>query len=257
MAGVVATQHDGVLSLVLNEPETMNALSPAISAGLAEAAHALTNNPEVRCLLVSGAGRAFCAGGDISGMGARPAASTLAHMESFHRWVRLLLAAQKPIVMAVNGPAVGAGFGLAMMGDVVLASEKAVFRCAFVGIGAAPDLGLARTLPRAVGHQRASDILLTNRLVSAQEAYQIGIASRLVAPEALQDEAMAAARSLAAGPGCALGLSKAMIRAGYEGSLDSFLAQEAQAQAIAFATDDFVEGVAAFRERRPPQFRGA
>lgn len=257
MTSVISEQIDGVLRIQLNEPATMNALSPGIAGGLAKAAHEFTTNPELRCLLITGTDRAFCAGGDISGMGARSAASTLAHMEDFHLWVRLLLAAPKPIVIAVNGAAVGAGFALAMMGDVVLASPEALFRCAFVGIGAAPDLGLARTLPRAIGYQRASDILLTNRVVRAEEAHQIGMVSRLVAASALQDDALATARQLAAGPTRALSLAKTMMRAGQEGSLDSFLAHEAQAQAIAFTTDDFIEGITAFRERRKPAFKGA
>lgn len=256
MASIVSERIDGVLRLTLNEPDSMNALSPGIASGLAEAAREFTANHELRCLLITGSGRAFCAGGDISGMGVRPAAATLAHMEDFHQWVRLLMAAQKPVVMAVNGAAVGAGFALAMMGDVTLASPAAVFRCAFVGIGAAPDLGLARTLPRAIGYQRASDILLTNRVVKADEAHQIGMVSRIVEADVLQQEALDVARQLAAGPTCALGLAKSMMRIGHEASLDSFLSHEAQAQAIAFTTADFVEGVAAFRARRPPVFVG-
>jgi 2-(1,2-epoxy-1,2-dihydrophenyl)acetyl-CoA isomerase len=256
VSAIIVERRDDVALLRLNQPRTMNALSPAIKQGLETAIPQLMADSAVRCIVITGSDKAFCAGGDISNMADRTAPSVRARMHPSHAWVKLLLAGEKPVVAAVNGAAAGAGFSLAMMCDFVLVADNAYFKAGFPGLGAAPDLGLALTLPRAIGMLRAKDILMTNRRVDAQEAVALGMATRMVPAPALLDEAMTLAQSLAAGPATSLGLTKHLLNQAYSPVTD-FLTQEAMTQAIAFGSDEFGEGVAAFLGKRKPDFRRA
>ena len=159
------------------------------------------------------------------------------------------------MLTAVNGVAAGAGLSLALMGDIVCAASDARFKAGFPNVGAAPDLAVAYTLSRAVGATRAKDILLTNRDVPAEEAFRLGFVSHLFAPEELFDRTLELATGLAAGP-YSLGLTKRLIARAHETTLDAFLEDEAHAQTVAFGSDDFKEGVAAFRGKRKPVFNG-
>jgi 2-(1,2-epoxy-1,2-dihydrophenyl)acetyl-CoA isomerase len=251
---VIVERRDDVALLRLNQPQTMNALSPAIKRGLETAVPQLMGDSAVRCIVITGTDRAFCAGGDISNMADRSAPSVRERMHPSHGWVKLLLTGEKPIIAAVNGAAAGAGFSLAMMCDFVVLADNAYFKAGFPGLGAAPDLGLALTLPRAIGMLRAKDILMTNRRVSAGEALTLGMATRVVPAASLLDEALTLAQSLAAGPATSLGLTKHLLNQAY-GPITDFLSQEAMTQAIAFGSEEFSEGVAAFLGKRKPQFR--
>jgi 2-(1,2-epoxy-1,2-dihydrophenyl)acetyl-CoA isomerase len=253
---VLVERRDDVALLRLNQPQTMNALSPAIKQALETAIPQLMADSAVRCIVITGTDKVFCAGGDLSNMADRAAPSVRARMHPSHAWVKLLLAGEKPVVAAVNGAAAGAGFSLAMMCDFVLVADNAYFKAGFPGVGAAPDLGLALTLPRAIGMLRAKDILMTNRRVDAEEAVSLGIATRMVPAAALLDEALTLAQSLAAGPATSLGLTKHLLNLAYSPIVD-FLSQEAMTQAIAFGSDEFGEGVAAFLGKRKPDFRRA
>ena len=252
---VLYRQAGAVAVLTLNEPRTMNALSgplkAALGAGIARAMAA----PEVRCLLLTGAGKAFCAGGDLRAMSERAPAAVLERLHTSYRWMRQLTHGDKPVLAAVNGVAAGAGLSLALMCDIVLASEQAVFRAGFSAVGAVADLGIAYALPRAVGVAMARDLLLTGRSLTAAEALACGLVSRVAPHAALHEQALALAAELAAGP-AALRLTRQLIRQGLESSAETFLVQEALAQAAAFNTADFAEGVAAFLEKRPPLFSG-
>lgn len=253
---VIVRREGAVAVVVLNEPRSMNALSGAIKDGLAGQIPALVQDDTVRALVITGIGKAFCAGGDIRAMDERGVNQVRARMERSYRWLFPLLSAPKPVVTAINGAAAGAGLSLALAGDIIVAARDARFKAGFPGLGACPDLGVAYTLPRAVGLPRASDILLTNREVSAEEAFAMGLATRLVEPEALMATALEIAQGLAAGPTVSLGFTKRLMRRAYELPLEGFLEQEAMAQAAAFGTEDFAEGVAAFRAKRRPSFSG-
>ena len=247
----VRVERDGaVATLVLNEPKSMNALSPGIKAGIEDNLPGLLGDPEVRAIIITGTGRAFCAGGDIRAMDDRGTLSVKNRMTRSYRWLIPLLTADKPIICAVNGAAAGAGLSLALTGDMIVASRDARFKAGFPGLGAVADLGLAYTLPRAIGHQRASDILLTNREVGAEEALAMGLVARLTEPEALMATAMDVARALAAGPTVSLAMTKRLMRRAYELPIEGFLELEAMSQVVAFGSSDFDEGVAAFKGKR-------
>jgi 2-(1,2-epoxy-1,2-dihydrophenyl)acetyl-CoA isomerase len=253
---VLIEYHAAVAVITLNEPKSLNALSAGIKAGLESALLNVLSSREVRAIVITGAGEAFCAGGDLRAMDDRTPAAALARMGRNHRWLIPLLTADKPIVSAVNGFAVGAGFSLALTGDVVVASENALFKAGFPRIGLAPDLGLAYTLPRAVGMNQAGDILLTNKDVGAEEALRLGIATRLCARGSLIETALSIASNLSAGPAFAYGLTKQLLRRTFDGPLEAFLEAEAAAQALAFGSKDFAEGVEAFASKRKPVFTG-
>jgi 2-(1,2-epoxy-1,2-dihydrophenyl)acetyl-CoA isomerase len=251
----VAFEHHGdVVVIKINSPATRNALEPRVKAPLEARIPELLDDKTVRCLVITGTADAFCAGGDINSMGDRSAPSVRKRMQVTHAWAKRLLTAEKPVIAAVNGAAAGAGFSLALLCDIVLVSDKAYFRAAFPGLGAAPDLGLALTLPRAIGAPRAKDILLTNRRVEAAEAAAIGIAKRVVPAADLFDQALRLAQDLAAGPATSLGLTKTLLNHAY-GTIEEFFAAEAFAQGVAFGSPEFAEGVEAFLNKRKPEFR--
>ncbi len=245
-----------VATLILNEPKSMNAMSAGIKAGIETHLPGLFADSGVRAIILTGTGKAFCAGGDIRSMDDRATLSVKTRMTRTYRWLIPLLTADKPIIAAVNGAAAGAGLSLALTADLIVAARDARFKAGFPGIGAVADLGLAYTLPRAIGHQRASDILLTNREVGAEEAHAMGLVARLAEPEALMASAMELAQALAAGPTVSLALTKRLMRRAYELPLEGFLESEAMAQVVAFGSGDFDEGVAAFKAKRKPDFKG-
>lgn len=246
--------HVGVLTL--NEPASLNALSQGIKTGLATMAATWLPDPEIRAIVITGEGRAFCAGGDLRTMDDRATVTVRRRMQASHDWVARLLTSEKPILTAVNGVAAGAGFSLALMGDIVCAADDAKFKAGFPGIGAVPDLAIAHILPRAVGAVRAKDILLSNREVSAEEALRLGFVARLFPAGELMAKTMELAQDLAAGPAVSFGLTKRLVAKAHETSLEAFLEEEAHAQTVAFGSEDFAEGVAAFRAKRKPVFSG-
>jgi 2-(1,2-epoxy-1,2-dihydrophenyl)acetyl-CoA isomerase len=241
----------GLVVLRLNRPERLNALSGEMLGALEREVTAATADPEVRAIMLTGAGRAFCAGGDVTGM-ARPASadSTRQGMATAHGWVKALRSGDALVITAVNGAAAGGGFGI-----VVLASSAAFFKAGFTTLGVAADYGLAWTLPRAVGGPRAGDILFGDRRISAEEAERIGLVSRVIAAETFEAQALDIARQLAAAP-LGASLTKRLLRQSEAAAFAAFLEAEARAQAQAFQSDDFLEGVAAFKDKRPARFNG-
>lgn len=253
---VVVTREGAVAIVRLNEPKTFNAMSPTLRAGLIEKIPDLVDDEAVRAIVITGTGTAFCAGGDIRAMKPRDPHGSLKRLTGHHRWAASLLKSRKPVVTAVNGVAAGAGVSLALMGDIILASRESYFTTAFTRLGACPDLGLIATLPRAIGMVRARDLLLTSRKVEAEEAWRMGLVSRVVEPASLMATALEVATELARGPTVTFGLIKQLLLRAYEPSIDNFLEAEAFGQAMAQSSDDFVAGAEAFLAKRKPVFQG-
>lgn len=253
MEALVLERHEAVAVLRLNCPQTRNALTAEIKAGLGTMVPRLMADATVGCLVLTGTGQSFCAGGDLRAMQDRAPDAVRHRMRTSYAWVRLLLEGDTPVIAAVNGAAAGAGFSLALLCDIVLMADDAYVQPSFPAIGAVPDLGLALTLPRAIGMARARALLLTNRRVGAPEAVAMGLAAKQCPASELMDQALAMAQSLAAGPRRSLGLTKRLLNQAF-GPLDGFLETEAELQAQAFGTADFAEGVDAFLGKRRPVF---
>jgi enoyl-CoA hydratase/carnithine racemase len=252
---------DGVLVLTLNRPETLNALTVELAGELGERLEAAARDGAVRAVVLTGAGGAFSSGGDtrfLREIPAMPPERIRALVYgAFQRPIRAIRTMDKPVIAAVNGPAVGAGCELALAADIRLASEQARFGEVWIRIGCLPALGGMYLLPRIVGLGRATEMILTGELVDAAEALRIGLVTRVVPPAELMDAALEQARALAAGPLRALALAKAAINRGLASDLWAELDAALEAQLACFATADFAEGVRALAERRPPRFIGA
>lgn len=251
--------RERVGTITLARPEAMNALNRQLKDELGATLRAIAADREVGAVVLTGEGRAFSAGGDIVQMEpTRGPMATRAHMHHLLQTVVLPLARlEKPVVAAVNGHCHGLGMSLALACDIAYAARGAVFSMAFTRVGLVPDGAAIYFLPRIVGLNRAKELVLTARRFSAAEALELGVVSRVVDDEALMEEAFATARTLASGATLALGLSKRLLDQAPLLSLEEAAEREAQAQALMMATEDHAEGVAAFRERRTPAFRGA
>ena len=252
---VLKERQDGVLVLTLNRPEKLNAITGELLDALYAALKEGEEDREVRALLLTGAGRAFSAGQDLTEFGDRKP-DYEAHLRRYNRVVEALSGLEKPLVVAVNGVAAGAGMSLALWGDLRLAAVGASFTTAFVRIGLVPDSGLSFLLPRLVGLAKAQELLLLSPRLSAEEALALGLVHRVVPAEKLMEEALSLAKELAQGPTRAYALTKKLLLDTYRLSLTEALALEAVLQGQAGQTQDHEEGVRAFREKRPPRFQG-
>lgn len=246
-----------VAIITMNEPKSMNALSGGILSGLMEAVQKIKFNTDIRAVILTGSGRAFCAGGDITSFpGISSAASGRRAMQQTAAFVKDLSQLEKPVIAAVNGHAIGAGFSLAITCDFIISSENAKFALGFTKIGVVPDLGALYHLPRIVGMARAKEMAYSARTLSAEEAKEYGICLEIVPADELLTRAQEIAESFTQGPAYSIGLTKAVLNRSYESTLEEILREEEYAQAIAFSTDDFKEGVRAFLEKRKPSFTG-
>ncbi|MBU4611941.1 enoyl-CoA hydratase/isomerase family protein [Achromobacter sp. GG226] len=251
---MIVERHGAVTVFRLNQPASRNALSFEMKNRLIAEVPAFLDDASARCLVITGSDGVFCAGGDIRTMkGEQTAASVRARMASSHAWLSRLMTTEKPIIAAVNGPAVGAGLSLALLGDIVMSSEDAYFMGGFAKLGVVPDLGLAYSLARSVGAQRAKEVLLANRKILPAEALAMGMISRVVPTADLERSALELAQQLADGPATSLGLTKLMVNSAYRTPAE-YLEQEAFAQVMAFNSPEFREGVDAFLNKRPPVF---
>jgi len=252
-------RSEGVATLRLNRPEKMNALDMPLIRELTVALRALQGDDEVRAVVLTGNGPAFSAGGDFEAIQALWQASPSDSRRTLLGGLdvlRALWGLERPTVALVNGAAVGGGLSLALACDFVLAADDATLSFPFVRLGIVPDLGALYLVPRLVGVRRALELLLSARTFTASEATAIGLITRAVPRATLADEGLALARQLAQGATRALGATKTLLHHGLELDLEQFLELEAHAQTLLWHTADHREGVAAFRERRPPRFTG-
>ncbi|MBM3221199.1 MAG: enoyl-CoA hydratase/isomerase family protein [Candidatus Rokubacteria bacterium] len=252
---------DGIATLTLNRPERLNALGDTLREDLHDAVERASDDPEVRVMIVTGAGKGFCSGGDVKAMSerkergsGRPLMEKVAPGRDLT--VLALRDAPRPIIAAVNGAAAGAGMNLALACDMRLASTAAKFAQAFVRRGLHPDWGGTYFLPRVVGTAKAAELIFTGEVIDAQEALRLGIVSAVHAPEELMPAALALARKIADGPPIAIRLAKRAIYHNLDCDLRQALEFETFAQNICYETEDAAEGIKAFVEKRSPSFRG-
>ena len=258
---MIELEQDGPLAILrFNRPEQYNALNPEMAAELLDAVVEVNNNPSMRALMVTGKGGAFHAGGDIKWFVTKgeDLPKALERMiVDLHAFISRLIRMPKPVVAAVNGPAAGAGFSLAMGCDLVLARADAVFTVGYTRIGATPDGGSTFYLARLLGMRRALELVFTNRVLSAQEAQEWGLVNRVLPEESFEQDARAFAMELAEGPTWAFGRSKELLYHSANHELEAQLELEARGIIDSTRTADFREGTKAFVEKRKASYIGS
>jgi 2-(1,2-epoxy-1,2-dihydrophenyl)acetyl-CoA isomerase len=255
MAEVETSRDGAVLTITLNRPDVLNAFNRAMHESLA-AALKEARDPEVRAVVVTGAGRGFCVGQDLTEFREAPGDIADRLRASYHPNITAVRALEKPVIAAVNGPAAGAGLSFAAACDIRIAADSATFVPAFINIGLVPDSGGTFFVARLLGPSRAFEWMTSGRRLTAAEAQQWGLVSEVLEADGLSDRAAELAASLAAMPTRAIGMTKRLFDAAANNTLEDQLELEAQLQSAATQSDDFREGVAAFLEKRDPRFAG-
>ncbi|MGQ0655748.1 MAG: 2-(1,2-epoxy-1,2-dihydrophenyl)acetyl-CoA isomerase PaaG [Betaproteobacteria bacterium] len=260
MSSILTAEEAGVLTITLNRPDRLNAFNPEMHKLLRAALERAAERREVRAVLITGAGRGFCAGQDLSERNVSPGAAPIdlsVTIGSFYNpLVRRLRELPKPVICAVNGVAAGAGANIALACDLVIAARSASFVQAFSKLGLVPDAGGSYFLPRLVGTARAMGLALLAEKLPAEEAERWGLIWKVFDDDRLMDEARAIARNLAEGPTKGYGLLKKALYASAANTLDAQLDLERDLQREAGFSEDYREGVAAFMQKRKPSFKG-
>lgn len=259
---VILEKNEGVATLTLNRPDRLNALNTQMAIEMMDALAKIEADKEVRVLLITGSGRAFCAGGDVKRFHeiaeARKRGEPVGESLTAVMWRAPLMMQEmtKPIIAAINGPAVGFGCTLACACDIRLATEDAVLGAVFVRVGLTPEFGSTFNLPRIVGIAKALELVLTGKMVDAREAREIGLVNQVLSADKFNEAVSGMARTIAQGPPMALKLAKQGLYQGLENALATQVQWEILAINQCFQSEDHAEGVRAFLEKRNPNFRG-
>lgn len=254
---LLITRDRGIAWLTLNQPETGNSIDLPMAHALLKASILCQTEAEIRCVVLTGAGRLFCAGGDVGLMASAGdnVSSLLSELAgTLHMALARFARMPKPLLVLVNGPAAGAGLSIAISGDVVIAGRSAHFTAAYGAIGLTPDGGMSWMLPRLVGLRKAQEIIFTNRRVMAEEAESIGLVSRVVDDEQLSEEGRITADQLCGSAVEAIGAARALLQESYSSGYETQLEREARAISAAGSGGESREGLAAFLEKRKPKF---
>lgn len=256
---IIYEVSDRIATITLNRPDAYNATTDELYQELQHALGVIAADQDVGCVIITGAGKGFCAGADLK---ARKDDMTPLQRRARHRWIlrdilEPLFRLEKPVIAAVNGAAAGAGFNIALACDFVVASDKASFMQAFAKVGLVPDLGGLYLLGRVIGINKAKELCFTARKVPAEEAKALGIVNHVVPHDDLLRTAREMAATIAAGSPTAMAMTKTLLDKSTNATLDQMLEFESYAQTIAYLTPEYEEGVQAFREKRAPDFAAA
>jgi 2-(1,2-epoxy-1,2-dihydrophenyl)acetyl-CoA isomerase len=247
---ILFESDDKVAKVSLNRPDALNAINNKMRQELIAAIEEIGNNDQYRVFVMTGKGKAFCAGGDVKGMGTQERPINPSQI------ILRLASLDKPVISAVNGVAAGGGCNLALAGDIILASDQARFIQSFVRIGLVPDWGGMYFLPRLVGMAKAKELMFTGESIDAKEAERIGLVSKVISMEEFEATVNSLAKKLAAGPPRSLSLIKKILNWGQPSDLKTVMELEYLAQGICRETEDHKEGLKAFKEKREPNFTG-
>jgi 2-(1,2-epoxy-1,2-dihydrophenyl)acetyl-CoA isomerase len=257
---IILEKKDGVAIITLNRPASFNALNFEMGRELVEAIEKCTKNFQIKVLIVTGAGKAFCPGGDLKAMKEWPSDNLGDFFRQLTKFLdRAILDIRltpKPVIASVNGPAAGAGFSLALACDLRIASDKATFKQAFTSIGLVPIAGWTFHLPRLVGFGRTSELVFLDKVIAAGEAEEMGLVNQVVPEAKLKEATLETAERLAGGPGLAFARAKALLNRALTSSLASQLENERQEISLSGETQDFREALSAFFEKKKPKFQG-
>jgi len=247
--------EDGVMHITLNRPDSLNAFSPEMMVGLKEAISKAGSDDAIRVVTLSGAGRSFCAGGDVKTMGSAGAMETYQHIGKLNELILSMKNLEKPIIACIHGFAAGAGFNLALACDLILAAENSEFVMSFSQVGLVSDGGGSYFLPKLIGPYQAKELLFSANSITVDHAHSLGIVNHVYPEEEFEKEVQIFADGIANGPITAFGFIKKLVDQSSTASLAEILEQERITQATVVSTNDHKEGVQAFKEKRRPDFR--